>query len=52
MVASIDGKRLIKDQSIGYKNDPEEIGKELAGKLKNQGADEILNEIFEQFREK
>ena len=52
MVASIDGKRLIKDQSIGYKNDPEEIGKELAGKLKNQGANEILNEIFEQFREK
>ena len=52
MVASIDGKRLIKDQSSGDSNDPEEIGKELAEKLKLQGADEILSEIFEQFREK
>ncbi len=52
MVASIDGKRLIKDQSIGHINDPEEIGKNLAGKLKLQGAKEILSEIFEEFREK
>ena len=52
MVASIDGERLIKDQSIGNINDPEEIGKDLAKKLKNQGAEEILSEIFEEFREK
>ena len=52
MVASIDGKRLIKDQSIGNINDPEEIGKNLAEKLKLQGADEILSEIFEEFRDK
>ncbi len=52
MVASIDGKRLIKDQSVGNINDTEEIGKNLAEKLKLQGADEILSEIFEEFREK
>jgi len=51
MVASLDGERLIKDQYIGHINDPEEVGKELAKKLKLQGADEILSEIFEQFRE-
>ena len=52
MVASLDGERLIKDQCIGNINNPEEVGKELAKKLKLQGADEILSEIFEQFREK
>ena len=51
MVASIDGERLIKDQFIGNKNAPEKIGKELAEKLIHQGADKILSEIFEQFRE-
>ncbi len=51
MVASLDGKRLIKDQYIGNINDPEEVGKELSKKLKLLGADEILSEIFEQFRE-
>ena len=52
MVASIDGERLIKDKSIGNINHPEEVGKKLAEKLKLQGADEILSEIFEEFREK
>ena len=52
MVASLDGERLIKDQYIGNINDPEEVGKELAKKLKLQGAEEILSEIFEKFREK
>ena len=52
MVASLDGERLIKDQYIGNINDPEEVGKELAKKLKQQGAEEILSEIFEKFREK
>ena len=51
MVASLDGERLIKDQYIGNINDPEEVGKTLAKKLKLQGADKILSEIFEQFRE-
>jgi len=52
MVASLDGERLIKDKYIGNINDPEEVGKELAKKLKQQGAEEILSEIFEKFREK
>ena len=52
MVASIDGKRLIKDESKGNIKYPEEVGKKLAEKLKLQGADKILSEIFEQFREK
>jgi len=52
MVASLDGERLIKDQYIGKINNPEEVGKELAKKLKQQGAGEILSEIFEKFREK
>jgi len=52
MVASLDGEKLIKDKSIGNINNPEKVGKELAKKLKLQGADKILNEIFEQFREK
>ena len=50
MVASIDGERLIKEQSVGDINEPEEIGKSLASKLKLLGADQILSEIFEQFR--
>ena len=44
--------KVIKDQYIGNINDPEEVGKELAKKLKQQGAEEILSEIFEKFREK
>ena len=52
MVASIDGKTLIKDNSIGSLNEPEKIGIDLARKLINQGADKILAEIFKEFREK
>ena len=52
MVASIDGKKIIKDQSIGNINEPEKVGKELAEKLRLQGAQKILSEIFEKFREK
>jgi len=51
MVASLDGKRLIKDRVIGNINDPELVGIELAKRLKLQGADKILSEIFEEFRE-
>ena len=51
MVASLDGERLIKDQVIGNISNPELVGKELAKRLKLQGADKILSEIFEEFRE-
>ena len=50
MVASIDGKQLIKDTASGSIDSPEEVGRDLAIKLKNQGADAILKEIFEEFR--
>ena len=52
MVASIDGKILIKDQTIGSIYKPEDVGRKLAEKLKSQGADDILSEIFEHFRNK
>lgn len=50
MVASLDGKRLIRDQASGTTSDAEAIGKQLADILKGQGAAEILKEIFEEMR--
>ena len=50
MVASLDGKHLIRDQASGSAADPESIGIELAGKLKQQGAGAILKEIFDEVR--
>ena len=50
MVASLDGRRLIRDEASGSAADPESIGIELAGKLKQQGAGAILKEIFDEVR--
>mgnify|MGYP001346694020 CR=1 FL=1 len=50
MVASLDGKRLIRDQLRGPVENCEAIGKELAETLKSQGAGEILQEIFDEVR--
>ena len=50
MVASLDGKRLIRDQASGAASDAEAIGIALANTLKGQGAGEILKEIFETVR--
>jgi hydroxymethylbilane synthase len=50
MVASLDGKRLIKDVAIGGATSAEDLGIQLADKLKAQGAQEILNEIIAEFR--
>ncbi|RAQ38633.1 hydroxymethylbilane synthase [Arthrospira sp. O9.13F] len=46
MVASLDGKRLIKDTVTGQASDAEQLGIQLAHQLKQQGAEEILAEIF------
>ncbi len=46
MVASLDGKILIRDIHSSSLENPESIGIELANKLKSQGAGEILQEIF------
>lgn len=48
MVASLDGKRLIKDSVSGERQNAEQLGKDLAAKLREQGAGEILAEIFAQ----
>ena len=50
MVASLDGLRLIRDQTRGDRSDPEAIGIALANTLKQQGAGEILQEIFDAVR--
>lgn len=46
MVASLDGQRLVKDSITGNATDAEALGTELAGKLRQQGAGEILAEIL------
>jgi hydroxymethylbilane synthase len=48
MVASLDGKNLIKDSITGTATQAEELGRQLAIRLRNSGAGEILAEIFAQ----
>lgn len=48
MVASLDGKKLIKDEVSGNRSDAEQLGQDLANKLRGMGAGEILAEIFAQ----
>jgi hydroxymethylbilane synthase len=50
MVASLDGKRLIKDTVVGSTSNAEQLGIDLAEELKKQGAQEILDEIFAQIQ--
>lgn len=46
LVASVDGKRLVKDSVTGSANEAEHLGNQLAQTLRQQGAQEILSEIF------
>lgn len=46
MVASLDGQKLVKDQVSGLTETAEALGIQLAHKLREQGAGEILDEIF------
>ncbi|AFY79461.1 MAG: hydroxymethylbilane synthase [Hydrococcus sp. C42_A2020_068] len=48
MVASLDGKNLVKDTISGQPSDAEQLGRELAIRVRNAGAEEILAEIFAQ----
>jgi hydroxymethylbilane synthase len=48
MVASLDGQRLVKDKVNGSRSEAENLGINLAEKLRQQGATEILAEIFSQ----
>jgi hydroxymethylbilane synthase len=50
LVASLDGQRLIKDVVTGTATAAEDLGIALAHKLKEQGAQEILAEIFAEVR--
>lgn len=47
IVASIDGQQIVKDTVTGKAEDAENIGIELARKMRSQGAQEILAAIFE-----
>jgi len=46
MVAELDGSKIIRDEISGEKDRAEEIGIELARRLLNSGADEILKRIY------
>ena len=46
IVISVDGKQLVKDTVTGAANEAEQVGIELAQRLRQQGAQEILEEIF------
>lgn len=46
VVASLDGQKLVKDSITGKATAAEELGTQLAQKLREQGAAEILAEIF------
>lgn len=46
IVISLDGQRLAKDTLTGAAADAEALGTQLAQRLRQQGAQEILNEIF------
>ena len=46
IVASIDGKKRVQDTVSGSRSEPEKLGTLLAQRLREQGAQEILEEIF------
>ena len=47
MVGSLDGKRIIKSERTGNTEDPGRVGYDLAGELLDQGASEILKEVYD-----
>jgi len=51
VVASLDGQRLVKDTIAGLASEAEQLGIELARRLRQQGAQEILDEIFVEVRQ-
>ncbi len=46
IVASLDGQKLVKDTITGSMTDAERLGTELAQRLRQEGAQEILDEIL------
>jgi hydroxymethylbilane synthase len=50
VVASLDGQTLVQDSIVGAAEDAEALGVDLAHRLKEQGAQVILDEIFTQIQ--
>lgn len=48
IVASVDGQKVVKDTVKGNATEAEQLGNELAQRMRQQGAQEILQEIFAQ----
>lgn len=46
LVGSADGKQVIREELVGDENNPEALGIELANKLLEQGAGDILKEVY------
>jgi hydroxymethylbilane synthase len=46
MVAELDGSRIIKNELVGPKDKPEELGEALAERLLNAGAEKILAAVY------
>ncbi len=46
IVASVDGNKMVKDTVVGTATHAEQLGTELAHRMRKQGAQEILEEIF------
>lgn len=45
-VASVDGRRMVRDRKIGTIENPEDIGVRLAEGILSQGGEEILREVY------
>ncbi len=50
IVISVDGQKQVKDTVSGAASDAEKLGTELAQRLRQEGAQEILEEIFTQIQ--
>jgi len=46
LVGAIDGSSIIRDELTGSINDAEALGEQLAQRLLNQGADDILKQVY------
>jgi hydroxymethylbilane synthase len=51
IVASLDGKRIVKDSMTRLATEAEQLGTELAHRLRQQGAQSILDAIFAEVRQ-
>jgi hydroxymethylbilane synthase len=50
IVASLDGQKLVKGTVTGDPDDADKLGTDLAKRLRQEGAQEILDEIFAQIQ--